>query len=48
MDYGQIKIDAPVVEPGTFSFAAIGLEHGHIYGMCRGVDRGWSRIERGV
>ncbi|OYD07161.1 Gfo/Idh/MocA family protein [Paludifilum halophilum] len=27
----------PVVGPGEFSFAAIGLDHGHIYGMCRGL-----------
>lgn len=27
----------PVVKPGTFTFAAIGLDHGHIYGMCNGL-----------
>ena len=26
-----------VVEEGEFSFAAIGLDHGHIYGMCNGL-----------
>lgn len=26
-----------VVEEGTFPFAAIGLDHGHIYGMCNGL-----------
>jgi predicted dehydrogenase len=26
-----------VVEPGMFRFAAIGLDHGHIYGMCNGL-----------
>ena len=26
-----------VVEPGVFQFAAIGLDHGHIYGMCNGL-----------
>ncbi|PTM57960.1 Gfo/Idh/MocA family protein [Desmospora activa] len=37
MDDIQIKGNVPKVEPGSFSFAAIGLEHGHIYGMCRGL-----------
>jgi predicted dehydrogenase len=27
----------PVVSPGEFTFAAIGLDHGHIYGMCNGL-----------
>jgi predicted dehydrogenase len=27
----------PVVEPGAFRFAAIGLDHGHIYGQCNGL-----------
>lgn len=26
-----------VVNPGEFQFAAIGLDHGHIYGMCNGL-----------
>jgi predicted dehydrogenase len=26
-----------VCEPGDFAFAAIGLDHGHIYGMCNGL-----------
>lgn len=28
---------APVVKPGEFVFAAVGLYHGHIYGMCNGL-----------
>lgn len=28
---------APVCSPGEFKFAAIGLDHGHIYGMCQGL-----------
>ena len=28
---------APVCEPGDFTFAAVGLDHGHIYGMCNGL-----------
>jgi predicted dehydrogenase len=27
----------PVCEPGDFTFAAVGLDHGHIYGMCNGL-----------
>jgi len=27
----------PVVKPGEFVFAAMGLYHGHIYGMCNGL-----------
>lgn len=27
----------PVVRPGEFVFAAIALDHGHIYGMCNGL-----------
>ncbi|GHV86771.1 oxidoreductase [Spirochaetia bacterium] len=27
----------PVVKKGEFSFAAVGLDHGHIYGMCNGL-----------
>ena len=26
-----------VVRPGEFRFAAIGLDHGHIFGMCNGL-----------
>lgn len=28
---------APVVKPGEFTFAAVGLDHGHIYGMTNGL-----------
>jgi predicted dehydrogenase len=27
----------PVVAPGQFSFAAVALDHGHIYGQCQGL-----------
>lgn len=27
----------PVVKPGEFTFAAVALEHGHIYGQCNGL-----------
>ena len=35
--YAPDPIPAPVVEPGDFVFAAIGLDHGHIFGMCQGL-----------
>jgi len=31
---GKVK---PVCQPGDFVFAAIALDHGHIYGMCNGL-----------
>lgn len=35
--YAPEPIPAPVVGAGDFSFAAVGLDHGHIYGMCEGL-----------
>ncbi|WP_114560083.1 Gfo/Idh/MocA family protein [Desertihabitans aurantiacus] len=35
--YAPAPVPAAVVEPGDFTFAAIGLDHGHIYGMCQGL-----------
>lgn len=41
MNYAPEGIPNPVVKPGQFGFAAIGLDHGHIYGMSQGlVDAG--------
>lgn len=37
MNYAPKGKPAPVVREGEFSFAAIGLDHGHIYGMCNGL-----------
>ena len=34
----------PVCEPGDFSFAAVGLDHGHIYGMCNGLLEAGARL----
>lgn len=36
MNYAQGNVNK-VVEKGEFFFAAIGLDHGHIYGMCNGL-----------
>lgn len=37
MNYAPKGKSSPVVEKGEFKFAAIGLDHGHIYGMCNGL-----------
>ena len=37
MNYAPQGKPAPVVEKGEFRFAAIGLDHGHIYGQCNGL-----------
>lgn len=35
--YAPDPLPAPVVSEGDFVFAAVGLDHGHIYGMCAGL-----------
>jgi predicted dehydrogenase len=56
MNYAPKGKADPVCEKGDFRFAAIGLDHGHIYGMCNGLveagaelawvyDRDPSRVE---
>ena len=37
MTYAPTGKPAPVVAPGEFPIAAIGLDHGHIYGQCNGL-----------
>ena len=37
MDFAPKGKPAPVVKPGEFVFAAVGLNHGHIGGMCNGL-----------
>ncbi len=37
MKYAPQGKPNPVVKEGEFLFAAIGLDHGHIYGMCNGL-----------
>jgi len=37
MDFAPKGRPNPVVKPGEFIFAAIGLDHGHIGGMCNGL-----------
>ncbi|MCM3632762.1 Gfo/Idh/MocA family protein [Paenibacillus camelliae] len=35
----------PVVSPGEFRIAAIGLDHGHIYGMCNGLIEAGAQLD---
>jgi predicted dehydrogenase len=37
MNYAPQGKPNPVVKPGEFVFAAVRLDHGHIYGMCNGL-----------
>jgi predicted dehydrogenase len=37
MNYAPQGKPNPVVKPGEFAFAAMHLEHGHIYGQCNGL-----------
>jgi predicted dehydrogenase len=37
MNYAPQGKPRPVVAPGEFAVAAIGLDHGHIYGQCNGL-----------
>ena len=37
MNYAPTGKPAPVVKPGEFVFAVVGLDHGHIYGMTNGL-----------
>ncbi|CAM3183479.1 Gfo/Idh/MocA family oxidoreductase [Paenibacillus lupini] len=37
MNYAPQGKPNPVVKPGEFQFAAIALDHGHVYGMCNGL-----------
>ncbi|MBO4407355.1 MAG: Gfo/Idh/MocA family oxidoreductase [Clostridia bacterium] len=37
MNYAPAGKPSPVVKPGEFVFSAVGLDHGHIYGMVNGL-----------
>lgn len=37
MNYAPQGIPSPVVKAGEFPFAAVALDHGHIYGQCNGL-----------
>ena len=38
------RLPEPVVGDGQFAVAAIGLEHGHIYGMCGGLSKAGAEV----
>ena len=37
MNYAPKGKPKPVIKKGEFAFAAVALDHGHIYGMCNGL-----------
>ncbi|MDR0553576.1 MAG: Gfo/Idh/MocA family oxidoreductase [Treponema sp.] len=45
MNYAPQGKPAPVVAPGEFSIAALALDHGHIYGMCRGLTEAGASLK---
>lgn len=45
MNYAPKGKSAPVVAPGEFTMAAIGLDHGHIYGQCNGLIEAGAAIK---
>lgn len=46
MNYAPTGKPAPVCKPGEFPFAAIALEHGHIYGQCNGLIEAGGTLKR--
>jgi predicted dehydrogenase len=45
INYAPKGRPAPVCEQGEFVFAAIGLDHGHIYGMCNGITEAGGQLK---
>jgi predicted dehydrogenase len=45
MDYAPKGLPARVCEPGEFVFAAVGLDHGHIHGMCNGLSEAGGELK---
>lgn len=45
MNYAPKGKPAPVVKEGEFVFAAIALDHGHIYGMCNGLTEAGATLK---
>src|SRR5262245_39346661 len=46
MTYAPRGTVRPVCAPGEFRVAAIGLDHGHIYGMCNGLIEAGAQLTR--
>ena len=45
MNYAPKGKPAPVVKPGEFVFAAVALDHGHIYGMTNGLKEAGATLK---
>lgn len=45
MNYAPQGRPSPVVKPGEFIFAAVHLDHGHIYGQCNGLLEGGAQLK---
>ena len=45
MTYAPSGIPRPVCEPGEFPFAAVALDHGHIYGQCKGLSEAGADVK---
>ena len=45
MNYAPKGKPTPVVAPGEFAFAAVALDHGHIYGMCNGLTEAGAALK---
>ena len=45
MSYAPKGKPAPACEDGEFVIAAVGLDHGHIYGMCNGLTEAGARLK---
>lgn len=44
MTYAPVGRAEPVCGPGEFNVGAVGLDHGHIYGMCNGLREAGAEI----
>lgn len=45
MNYAPKGKPQPVVSAGEFNFAAVALDHGHIYGMCNGLTEAGATLK---
>jgi predicted dehydrogenase len=45
MTYAPKGKPSPVVKPGEFAFAAVHLDHGHIYGQCNGLIEAGAQLK---
>ncbi len=45
MSYAPKGKPAPACQEGEFVFAAVGLDHGHINGMCNGLTEAGAQLK---